>query len=176
MVFAIGSMNNRFIGLSTDAKPSGLEPGATFLEYDTQNLFIFTGAVWTLKQPASLLTKTKLINLKQAAGNYDLFTVNTQDVFVDFLTCIVPADLTEEATFTGISIQSTDVVPVVFVSSTTGAKAKLTEGVHLQYSGPATVAATKKIQLTIIGGATAKSQNCLVFVSYRPVVAGGYLA
>jgi len=44
-------MNNRFIGLSTDTKPTGLEPGATFFEYDTKNMMITPddGTSWTPK-------------------------------------------------------------------------------------------------------------------------------
>jgi len=176
-VTSIGSLNNRFIGLSTDTKPTtNVEAGATFFEYDTQNLFLYTGANWTLKTPSDLLTVTNIINLKQAAASYDLFTATTQNVFIDFLTIIIPSDLTEEETLTSISIQSTDDTPVEFISATAGALANLTEGKHLQYSGPAVVASTKKIQLTIAGGATADDCNCLVYVSYRPVVDGGYLA
>jgi hypothetical protein len=177
-VTRIGSLENRFIGLSTDTKPTTCQIGATFLEYDTQRLFVSPdgGTVWTLKTPSDLLTITKTINLKQVAGDYDLFTATTQNVFIDFLTIVIPSDLTEEETLTSISIQSTDDAPVEFISATAGALANLTEGKHLQYSGPAVVVATKKIQLTIAGGATAADCNCLVYVSYRPVVDGGYLA
>lgn len=177
-VTRIGSLENRFIGLSTDTKPSSCQIGATFLEYDMQRLFVTPdgGTTWTLKTPSDQLTIKKTINLKQAAATYDLFTATTQNVFIDFLTIIIPADLTAEATLTAISIQSDDVAPVEFISATAGAVANLSAAAHLQYAGPAVVASTKKIQLTIAGGATAADQNCLVFVSYRPVVAGGYLA
>jgi len=177
-VTRIGSLENRFIGLSTDTKPTSCQVGATFFEYDMLRMFTTPdgGTVWTLKNPPDQLTVKKSIDLKQAAASYDLFTATTQNVFIDFLTIVIPADLTAEETLTSISIQSTDVAPVEFVSSTAGAVANLTEAAHLQYSGPGVVVATKKIQLTIAGGATAAVQNCLVFVSYRPVVAGGYLA
>ncbi|MCK9437459.1 MAG: hypothetical protein M0Q12_09650 [Synergistaceae bacterium] len=177
-VTRIGSLENRFIGLSTDTKPTTCQIGATFLEYDMQRLFVSPdgGTTWTLKTPSDLLTVKKVINLKQAADSYDLFTATTQNVFIDFLTIVIPADLTAEENLTSISIQSTDDPPVEFISATAGALANLTEGKHLQYSGPAVVASTKKIQLTIAGGATADDCNCLVYVSYRPVVDGGYLA
>jgi hypothetical protein len=131
---------------------------------------------WTLKNPASQLTVKKLINLKQAAGDYDLFTATTQNIFIDFLTIVIPEDLTEEENLTAISIQSTDVSPVEFISATAGAVANLTANKYLQYNAGETVAGGKKIQLTIAGGATAADCNCLVYVSYRPVVDGGYLA
>jgi len=176
-VTRIGSLENRFIGLSTDTKPTTCQIGATFLEYDMQRLFVSPdgGTVWTLKSPADQLTVKTIIDLKQAASSYNLFTATTQNLFIDFLTIIIPADLTAEASLTSISIQSTDGAPVVFISSTVGALANLTKDKHLQYSGPSVVASTKIIQLTIAGGATAANQNCLVFVSYRPVVVGGYL-
>jgi hypothetical protein len=129
-----------------------------------------------LKNPASQLTVKKLINLKQAAGDYDLFTATTQNIFIDFLTIVIPEDLTEEENLTAISIQSTDVSPVEFISATAGAVANLTANKYLQYNAGETVAGGKKIQLTIAGGATAADCNCLVYVSYRPVVDGGYLA
>lgn len=172
----------RYIGLSSDTKPSGatVPVGSTFLCYDTQALYTTPddGTTWALKSlPDNVSTATTTIDLKQVAGDYDLFTVTAQDCMIDSLGIIIPADLSAEATLTGISIQSTDVSPVVFLSAANGVKAKLNvAGKHIIYTGPDLVAKTKKIQLTIIGGATAAAQVCSVFVSYRPTVAGGYLA
>lgn len=78
--------------------------------------------------------------------------------------------------FTGISVESTDVAPVEFISTTTGALANLTEGALLSYSGSDFVASTKTITLTIAGAATGLTCAATLFVAYRPVVAGGYLA
>jgi hypothetical protein len=170
----------RFVGLSTDTKPTSVPCGSTFFEYDTQALYITPddGTTWTLKEyPANNSVAATTVDLMQAAGNYDLFTAMAQDCYIDFLVIVVPADLSGEAAFTGLSIQSTDVAPIEFISAMDGAVANLdTAGKHLIYRGPDVVAATKKIQLTITGGATAANQVCSVYVSYRPAVAGGYLA
>ena len=161
----------RYVGLSTDTKPTGLAAGATFLEYDTGNLYIYSGADWSIKSPASVPFQTTTINLNQVAGNYDLFTIGASDVRILELCIIIPADLTGDAagSLESISIQSTDDTPVEFISAEQGAKANLSADAHLQYFGAETVAATKKIQLTIDGGATAADQNCHVFVKYAEV-------
>ena len=169
----------RFAGLSTDTKPSDVPNGSTFFEYDTGAMFIAPdGSIWVLKnQPEASYAAVKTIDLKQAAGAKDLFQATAQALLIDFLTIVIPDDLSGEAVLTDISIQSTDVAPVVFLSSVDGAIANLdTAGKHLIYRGPDTVAVTKKIQLTIGGGAAAANEVCTVYVSYRPVVAGGYLA
>jgi len=174
----IGSMGNRFIGLSTDTKPASAQIGATFFEYDTQAFYITPdgGTTWTLKEASANPVAVTTIDLHQAAGDYDLFQAMAQALFIDFLCIIIPRDLSEEAALTAISIQSTDVAPIEFLSAEDGAIANLdTAGLHVIYRGLDLVAATKKIQLTIAGGATAAACVCPVYVSYRPAVAGGYL-
>lgn len=173
-VTLITSIQKR-IGLSSDTKPTGLTAGSTFYEYDTQRMWITPdGSVWFPKGDQNAFA-LKTINLKQAAGAYNLFTVTTQNVWLDFLCIIIPRSLIAEATLTSIAIASTDDTPVEIISATAGAKAKLLANAHLSYTGRAVLAATKKIQLTIGGGATAADCNCPVITSYRPVVAGGYL-
>ncbi len=171
-VEAIGSLNNRFIGLSTDTKPtSGIPTGATYLEYDTGKLYTTPdGSNWVLKSAEGAIFQATTIDLNQAAGNYDLFTAGLSDVEILHLTIVIPSDLTEEAALTSISIQSTDDTPVEFISATAGAKANLTENKYLQYNAGEKVAGGKKIQLTIAGGATAAEQICTVFVAYREAV------
>ena len=63
-VQAIGSMNNRFIGLSTDTKPTGVNAGATNLDYDTGVLSITpdNGTTWIVKSapgPGELSRRTR---------------------------------------------------------------------------------------------------------------------
>ena len=178
MPFFLITTIQRFIGLSTDTKPSGVPPGSIFFEYDTGDMFItFDGDTWTLKSQAeNSLAAVTTIDLNQAAGDYDLFQAMAQDLIIDFLTIVIPSDLTAEEDLTSISIQSTDLAPVEFLSAIDGAVTNLEAGIHLSYRGPDVVAKTKKIQLTIAGGATAAECICNVYVSYRPVVAGGYLA
>jgi len=166
----------KFIGLSSDSKPNGVPVGSTFLEYDTQSFYITPdgGNTWTLKEAAQNPVAITSIDLNQLADNYTLFTAINQDLFIDFLVIIIPRDLTGEL-LDAISIQSTDIEPVVFVSEEDGAVENLTAGKHLVYRGPDIVAATKEIQLTIHATGTAEECICPVYVSYRPAVAGGYL-
>jgi hypothetical protein len=168
----IGNLSNRWIGLSTDTKPtSGIPVGATYLEYDTGKLYTTPdGSNWVLKSAEGAIFQMTTIDLNQAAGDYDLFTAGLSDIEILHLTIIIPSDLTGEETLTSISIQSTDDTPVEFVSATAGAVANLTANKYLQYNAGETVAGGKKIQLTIGGGATAASQVCTVFVAYREAV------
>jgi hypothetical protein len=161
-----------YIGLSTDTKPDATI-GSTFFEYDRKRTYVTRdGTNWMLKEtPEGFVGKVTTINLKQAAATYDLFTIGSFDVEVLELTFLTHNDLSGEATFTGISIQSTDTAPVVFIAADpTGKKANLTAGAHLKYTGAAVVATGKKIQLTIAGGATADNQVCEVSVAYREVL------
>ena len=171
-VTRIGSLENRFNGLSTDTKPTTCQIGATFWEFDTAKLYTTPdgGTKWVLKSAENALFQTTTIDLKQVAASYDLFTAGLSDVEILHFTIIIPANLTAEAALTSISIQSTDGTPVVFISSTAGAVANLTLNKYLQYNDGATVASGKKIQLTIAGGATAANQVCTVFVAYREAV------
>ena len=55
MIYSIGALNNSFIGLSTDTKPSGINIGSRFWEYDTSIEYIcYDGDNWALiNQPIS---------------------------------------------------------------------------------------------------------------------------
>ena len=162
----------KFIGASTATKPTAsVQPGSTFYESDTGILFIYTGANWILKAGPSHLFSITTIDLNQDAASYDLFTAGASSVQVLEFGLIIPADLTGAAagTLTAISVQSTDDTPLVIISSTAGAKANLTADKHLVYTGAGVVAATKKIQLTIVGGATTAAQVCNVWLKYQEV-------
>lgn len=172
---AIGHLNNRFIGLSTDTKPETVVAGATFLEWNTGLMFIYNGYAWV---PKTFLPETtinyKQISLAQAANTYDVMTATAQALFIDSVIVHVPDDLSAVETFTGISVQTDDGTPIVLFSGTAGAKANLTGNFHAVYRGPSVTAATKKIQLTI-GGATAGTGKVAnITVLWRPLIAGGY--
>lgn len=173
-VKSIGSQNNRFIGLSTDTKPT-VDTGATFYEANTGFMFIYNGYAWVPKSfmPESTVNY-KQISLNQAANTYDVMTATAQALFIDAVIVHVPDDLHSVANFTLISVQTDDVAPIVLLSATAGAKANLTGNFYSVYRGPAVTASTKKIQLTI-GGATAGAGKVAdVTVLWRPLVAGGY--
>jgi hypothetical protein len=174
-VQAIGAMNNRFIGLSTDTKPTVVNTGATYFEQNTGFMFIYNGYAWVPKSfmPESTINY-KQISLNQAANTYDVMTATAQDLFIDAVIVHVPDDLHAVATFTGISVQTDDGTPIEILSATDGAKANLTGNFYSIYRGPSVTAATKKIQLTI-GGATAGTGKVAdITVMWRPLVAGGY--
>lgn len=172
----IGNLSNRWIGLSTDTKPTtGVPIGATYFECNTGFLFIFNGYAWVPKSfmPESTVNY-KQISLNQAAAAYDVMTATTQALFIDAVIVHVPDNLSAVPAFTGISVQTNDTTSIVLLSSTDGAKAKLTGNFFHVYRGPVVSASTKKIQLTI-GGATAGAGKVAdVTVLWRPVVAGGY--
>jgi hypothetical protein len=120
-------------------------------------------------------TAAATIDLNQAAATYDLFTGTTQNVLVEKLTIRMP-DLAAGGALTSISIQTDDSTPQVFISAALGAVANLTAQAQLSKDAPIIVAAGKKIQLTIAGGAHGVAYSCTVTATYRAVVAGGYLA
>lgn len=171
----INNLNNKFIGLSTDTKPTDINAGATFFEVNTGIMFIYNGYAWV---PKSYMPETtvnyKQISLAQAANTYDVMTATTQNLFIDAVIVHVPDDLHSVATFTGISVQTDDGSPIEILSSTNGAKAKLTGNFFSVYRGPSVTVATKKIQLTIGGGSAGSGKVADVTVLWRPVVAGGY--
>lgn len=172
----IGNLSNRWIGLSTDTKPTtGVPIGATYFECNTGYLYIYNGYAWV---PKSYMPETtvnyKQISLAQAAAAYDVMTATAQNLFIDAVIVHVPDNLSAVANFTGISVATDDGSPIGILSSTAGARAKLTGNFFHVYRGPVVTASTKKIQLTI-GGATAGAGKVAdITVLWRPVVAGGY--
>lgn len=160
--------------LSTATKPtSGISKGQEVFEYDTGRTFVYTGANWIFKRNPGYLFSVTTVDLNQAAGDYDLFTAGSYDIQVLEFGLIIPADLTGDAagSLTAIRVQSTDTPPVELISATAGAKANLIADKHLLYTGAETIATTKKIQLTIVGGATTAAQVCNVWLKYQEVYA-----
>jgi hypothetical protein len=171
----IGNLSNRWIGLSTDTKPtSGIPVGATYFEVNTGLMFIYNGYAWVPKsyQPETTVNYKQI--LLAEAGTKDVMTATTQNLFIDAVIVHVPDDLSAVATFTGISVATDDTTPIEILSSTAGVKANLTGNFYHVYRGPSVTAATKKIQLTIGGGSAGSGKIADVTVMWRPVVAGGY--
>ena len=171
----IGATNNRFIGLSTDTKPTSVNAGATFFEVNTGLMFIYNGYAWV---PKSYMPETtinyKQISLAQAAAAYDVMTATEQALFIDAVIVHVPDDLHSVATFTGISVATDDTPVITILPTADGLAAKLTGNFFYTFRGPVVTAATKKIQLTIGGGPAGVNKVADVTVLWRPVVAGGY--
>jgi hypothetical protein len=170
------TLSKRFIGLSTDTKPTtGIQTGATYFETNTGFMFIYNGYAWLPKSfmPESTVNY-KQISLNQAAATYDVMTATAQILFIDAVIVHVPDDLSAVATFTGISVQTDDGTPIDLLTSTAGAKANLTGNFYHVYRGPVVTAATKKVQLTIGGATAGAGMIANVTVLWRPLVAGGY--
>ncbi len=174
-VMAVGAMNNEFIGLSTDTKPTDIQTGATFFELNTGFTYVYNGYAWIPKSfmPESTVNY-KQISLNQMAATYDVMTATTQDLFIDSIIIHVPDDLSAVATFTGITVQTDDAAAVEILAAADGAKAKLTGDFYHVYRGPVVSAATKKIQLTITGATAGSGKIADITVLWRPLVAGGY--
>ena len=172
----IGNLSNRWIGLSTDTKPTTDIPnGATFFEQNTGLMWIYNGYAWVPKSymPGTTINYNQ-ISLTQAAAAYDVMTATTQDLFIDAVIVHVPDDLSAVATFTGISVATDDGTPIEILSATDGAKANLTGNFFHVFRGPSVTASSQKIQLTI-GGATAGAGMVAdITVMWRSVVGGGY--
>jgi len=168
---------NRYIAKSTDTKlTTSINLGATCYEENTGYMYIFNGYAWIPKPTVPDQTVNyKQISLNQAAAVYDVMTATAQALFIDAVIVSVPDDLHSVATFTGISVQTDDGTPIVLCSSTAAAKANLTGNFYSVYRGPSVTAATKKVQLTIIGATAGSGKVADITVFWRPLVAGGYM-
>jgi len=120
-------------------------------------------------------TKTTTIDLNQAAGTYTLFTGVTQDVIAESLVINMPNHAAGGA-LTGITIQTDDATPQVFIGAAQGLVANLTAEAQLAWTGAIRLIAGKLIRLTIVGGAEGAAHVCGVVISYRAIASGGYVA
>ena len=165
----------KYIGRSIDTKPDGAEFGSTFYEEDTGYLWIYNGYAWLPK--SAFIGQTinyKQISLANVTDAYDVMTATAQNLFIDAVVVHVPDNLSAVTTFTGISVATDDDASIEILSSTAGAKAKLTGNFFHVYRGPSVTASTKIIQLTIGGGSAGEGMVADVTVLWRPLVAGGY--
>ena len=127
-----------------------------------------------LKSTAQI--KATTIDLQQAAATYDLVTGTSQDVLIESLVLRCPVDCSDDATFTGISIQTDDTTAQEFISQANGGKAVLTAQSQLAWTGAILLKVGKKIQLTIYGNPADEATVCDIVIKYRAVASGGYLA
>lgn len=165
----------RWLGLSTDTKPTVGAVGSTYFETDTGTMYIYNNYAWI---PYSVLPETTInynqIDLNQAAAAYSVMTATAQNLFIDAVVIHVPDDLSAVAVFTGISVATDDAAPIEIFSAAAGAKANLTGNFFHIYRGPAVTAATKIVELTISGATAGAGKIADVTVYWRPLVAGGY--
>jgi hypothetical protein len=120
--------------------------------------------------------KVTTVDLHNAAGDQTIATCATQAVIIDSIVFSPHDDLSDDAGFTGISIQDDDTTVHTFISSTNGVKANLTAYAQLSWTGAIKLRVGKKINCTIIGGtATAEPSTCDVEITYHATVDGGTL-
>ncbi len=166
----------RWIGLSTDTKPTAPAAGSTFYEANTGYSFVYNGYAWLPNDVLAdhLTVNYNQISLNQAAASYTAMTATAQNVFMDAVIVHVPDDLSGVAVFTGISVETDDVAPVVLLSQADGVKANLTGNFYHIYRGPTINASTKLIQVTIYGATAGVGSEVDISTLWRPLVAGGY--
>jgi hypothetical protein len=168
----------RFTGLSTDSKPTGVQPGSYFWAYDTGTLFkTYDGDSW-IAYSINSVVQPGTIDLHQGAASYDLFTATGGSVYVEYFTLTLPdKDLTDDAALTGITVQTDTTTVITLIASAAGLKVNLTNLKVFTYAAPFALPVGKKIQLTIVGGtATDDPTTCITGCRYRAINPAGYLA
>lgn len=178
MAYLLETTIKRFIGLSTDTKPTDVQPGSYYWCYDTGTLLkTYDGTNW-MAYSVNSVVQPGTIDIHQAAGDYDLFTATGGSVYVEYFSLTMPAspDVTNDAAITSISVL-TDTAPVIsLLTSANGAKAKLIAGTVFTYATPFALPVGKKIQLTIAGASADAETICVTSCRYRAINPAGYLA
>jgi len=172
----------RFIGLSTDTKPTAalgdVPDGSYFWAWDTGTLFkTYDGTNW-IAYSVNSVVQPGTIDLNQAANTYDLFVATGGSVYVEYFKITMPAapDVTNDATITSIAVVTDTTTVITLLSAAAGAKANLIAGTVFAYSTPFALPVGKKIRLTIAGGAADGATVCTTSCRYRAINPAGYLA
>jgi len=169
----------RFIGLSTDTKPTGVPPGSYFWCHDTGTLLkTYDGTNW-IAYSVNSVVQPGTVDLHNAAGDRDLFTATGGSVYVEYFSIIMPLVTVSDDVggITGISVQTDTTAVIILLAAATGVKANLTSLAEFTYSVPFALPVGKKIQLTIVGGtADADPTTCVTSCRYRSINPAGYLA
>ena len=164
---------DRYVGASTQTKPTLSNAGSTWYEDNTGYLFLWNGYAWVPK--ASFPGHT--INYKQVniatSGAKDVVTATAENLFIDAVIVHVPDDLSDVAGLTSLAVATDDASVITIMTAAQGAKANLTGNFYHVYRGPVVTVATKKIVLTVVGDA-GSGKVADVTVLWRPLVAGGY--
>jgi len=107
-------------------------------------------------------------DFNQAAASYTLFTGGTADVILESIELInATVDCSDDASFTGISIQTDDVTPTYFITQANGVKANLTSEAQIAWTGSAIIRTGTIIKMTIYGAASDATCAAIVKATYR---------
>jgi hypothetical protein len=173
----------RFIGLSTDTKPTAalgdVPDGSYFWAWDTGTLFkTHDGTNW-IAYSVNSVVQPGTVDLHNGAGARDLFTATGGSVLVEYFTLTLPAVSVADDVggITGISVQTDTTAVIILVPAANALVAALTPSKVYTYATPFTLPVGKKIQLTIVGGtADADPTTCITSCRYRAINPAGYLA
>ena len=112
-----------------------------------------------------------------AAGTYSLVAAVDQNVIIESIVAHCTRDLSGDAGFTGLSVQTDDTTPQIFIPQADGVKANLTAESQLQWTGAVLLKVGSYIEFTVYGGAVAGVTSLWdLVITYRAVVSGGYIA
>ena len=178
MTVSLVTTVKRFIGLSTDVKPTDAPVGSSFWCWDTGVMLkTHDGTNWIAFSENSVV-QPGTVDLHNIAGNLDLFTATGGSVYVEYFSLTLPnKDLTDDAALTGITVQTDTTTVVTLIASAAGLKAQLTNSKVFTYATPFALPVGKKIQLTIVGGtATDDPTTCVTSCRYRAINPAGYMA
>lgn len=179
MTVALLTTIKNFIGLSTDSKPTGVQPGSTFWAYNTNILYkTYDGTNWVPVEVKDItLASAETQDWQQAVNDYDLFTATGGSVFVQNFTLTNTTNHSGDAgAFTGMSVASNSVTPVTLVSQANGVKAQLTAAKVFTYSTPFSLLVGEKIRYHVYGGPSTLAGPFTVTCRYQPINPAGYLA
>jgi hypothetical protein len=179
MTVALETTIKRFIGLSTDSKPTGVPSGSYFWAYDTGTLFkTYNGTDW-IAYSVNSVVQPGTVDLHAGAGNKDLFTATGGSVYVEYFSITMPAVSVADdiGGITGISIVTDTTTVITLLGAVAGAVANLTADAVFTYATPFALPVGKKIILALAGGtADAEPTTCITSCRYRSINPAGYLA
>jgi len=179
MTVSLVTTVRRFAGLSADSKPTDAPIGSSYWAYDTGIMYkTYDGTNWVpveVKDITQASAETQ--DWQQAVNDYDLYTATGGSVFVQSFTLTNTTNHSADAgAFTGMSVSSDSVTPVLLVTQANGVKAQLTAAKVFTYSTPFTLLTGEKIQYHVYGGASTAAGPFTVTCRYQPVNPAGYLA
>lgn len=178
---------NRYIGVSSDTKPTSPPAGSTFFETDTLNTYVYSGSAWGLQLGGNGTFRTsKTLVLDGTAGkglsatSGTLFAV-TGDVIIEYLLAICEADCVTVNGTMALGVTSSTSLFVAATDSNVIDAGELWGGTSPPANGFAVPAALKQIWITqdiLVTFATANTTSGTItfYVIWRPITAGALVA
>lgn len=109
-------------------------------------------------------------------GSYATLIGTDADIIIESLIFYCKRDLSGDAGFTGLSVETDDTTTQTFITQGNGIKANLTAESQLAWTGAILLREGQYIQFSIYGGAVANLESlCEIVIKFRAVESGGYL-